>query len=551
MVAPCYDKLFSYDPKPPKDAIGFNSQMKQYFGELFTTICLFVDLKSLTKFDPTKDKLLGINRPSQLICSYCQDAASESCLNDVLFQTKLNNEYAKSCLHVALNGGQDSQKPFRLSKTFVKNYGDLKFLLISNAVVLGSENKLFNKVESLMCLEISNTSLAQLPESLFGLKHLQILKLINNPIKELRADLDRFESLCSLKNFEIDNLNLNISPKDQVRLPESLENLNLTNMRLNRCPFMLGTTKLTHLTISGVPLFSSEESNAQKKLSVNLNAILDKYSKLIETTQLRDIFSSIFAIDAESSEYLNHQEQCRFNAFIFRKFARLDAIPMDVFVVKSLRHLDLSYQAIKQVPDEIESLINLNSLTLHGCILLVSISPRLANLSINLLDINECISLQTPPPEIQRRGTKSIILYLKRLLSGQVTCKRTKLMFVGLGEAGKTSLLKALRQDTANDHEEVQVTDGIDIKEWQVTLEDKTQLTYSMWDFAGQSVYYNTHQFFLSAKRSIYILVWNVRLGSEYAGLEFWLSSITCHAPGAPVFIGNWFTKKFFFSKKL
>ena len=26
-------------------------------------------------------------------------------------------------------------------------------------------------------------------------------------------------------------------------------------------------------------------------------------------------------------------------------------------------------------------------------------------------------------------------------------------------------------------------------------------------------------------------------MGSEYAGLEFWLSSISCHAPGAPVLI--------------
>ena len=28
-----------------------------------------------------------------------------------------------------------------------------------------------------------------------------------------------------------------------------------------------------------------------------------------------------------------------------------------------------------------------------------------------------------------------------------------------------------------------------------------------------------------------------MRLGSEYAGLDFWLSSISCHAPGAPIFI--------------
>jgi leucine-rich repeat kinase 2 len=26
-------------------------------------------------------------------------------------------------------------------------------------------------------------------------------------------------------------------------------------------------------------------------------------------------------------------------------------------------------------------------------------------------------------------------------------------------------------------------------------------------------------------------------MGSEYSGLDFWLSSITCHAPGAPIFV--------------
>ena len=38
-----------------------------------------------------------------------------------------------------------------------------------------------------------------------------------------------------------------------------------------------------------------------------------------------------------------------------------------------------------------------------------------------------------------------------------------------------------------------EITDGIDIVNWSVQYgEDK--VTYSVWDFAGQSVYYNTHQ---------------------------------------------------------
>lgn len=35
----------------------------------------------------------------------------------------------------------------------------------------------------------------------------------------------------------------------------------------------------------------------------------------------------------------------------------------------------------------------------------------------------------------------------------------------------------------------------------------------------------------------MYLLLWNIRLGHEHAGLEFWLSSIACHAPKAPIIV--------------
>ena len=39
------------------------------------------------------------------------------------------------------------------------------------------------------------------------------------------------------------------------------------------------------------------------------------------------------------------------------------------------------------------------------------------------------------------------------------------------------------------------ITDGIDICEWDVPIKNEKQpLQYSVWDFAGQTVYYNTHQ---------------------------------------------------------
>ena len=57
------------------------------------------------------------------------------------------------------------------------------------------------------------------------------------------------------------------------------------------------------------------------------------------------------------------------------------------------------------------------------------------------------------------------------------------------------SLLKALMSDSG--HTDVltakDTTDGIDINTWTVPYGGK-EITYSAWDFAGQTVYYNTHQ---------------------------------------------------------
>ncbi len=83
-------------------------------------------------------------------------------------------------------------------------------------------------------------------------------------------------------------------------------------------------------------------------------------------------------------------------------------------------------------------------------------------------------------------------------------------------------------------------TDGIDINDWGVTIPygpegQPETVTLSTWDFAGQEIYYATHQFFLSA-RSLYFLVFNL-LSPVQSHVEFWLQSIRNAAPDSPVFI--------------
>lgn len=54
------------------------------------------------------------------------------------------------------------------------------------------------------------------------------------------------------------------------------------------------------------------------------------------------------------------------------------------------------------------------------------------------LELEECPLLKTPPKEIRVKGFSTTFAYLQRLMSGSMQCKRTKLMLVGLGGAGKT-----------------------------------------------------------------------------------------------------------------
>ncbi|KAL6078168.1 Myotubularin-like phosphatase domain, variant 2 [Balamuthia mandrillaris] len=85
-------------------------------------------------------------------------------------------------------------------------------------------------------------------------------------------------------------------------------------------------------------------------------------------------------------------------------------------------------------------------------------------------------------------------------------------------------------------------TDGIDIAEWSISVPiqhkdgtaEKQGVVLSAWDFAGQELYYSTHQFFLS-ERSLYLLVWNLARPEEDSRVEYWLYSIAARAPEAAV----------------
>lgn len=372
----------------------------------------------------------------------------------------------------------------------VGNLPSLKYTLLKLRINCTSFNQLpieITKINNLVKLDIDGLSAESLPEELADLCYLEQLSLKNNIFKEIPPVLFRISSLKVL--------DLNSFHYPPAKGSISLENLQEFEKKYKGIFNKIGSNK------------------------INLSAIFSKCAK------------------KNMSYIYDTAEKVALSAEIYKKIPHISSNPFinvsSGFSWEKVHQLDLSYQAFKILDDNIQHVKNLRSLNLSYNLFLEEVSSTVGLLPLKSLKLNGCPSLKTPPKEILRKGEAVVINYMKRLNEGFVECRRTKLMLVGLGGAGKTSLIRKLTSSENDKQENIQpdVTDGIDIQIWK-----SGSIEYSIWDFAGQEVYYNTHQFFLT-NRSVYLLLWNVRSGYEHSGLKFWLSSIACHAPRAPVFV--------------
>jgi small GTP-binding protein len=139
--------------------------------------------------------------------------------------------------------------------------------------------------------------------------------------------------------------------------------------------------------------------------------------------------------------------------------------------------------------------------------------------------------ISNPPEEIRRKGKEAIIEYLLAFERGKRPLNELKVLLVGEGAAGKTSLMKAICEKTFNAKESQ--THGINIRKHTIKMADDKELLLHLWDFGGQEIMHATHQFFLS-ERSLYILVLDSRKDEK---AEYWLKHIESFGGDSPVLV--------------
>jgi hypothetical protein len=154
--------------------------------------------------------------------------------------------------------------------------------------------------------------------------------------------------------------------------------------------------------------------------------------------------------------------------------------------------------------------------------------------------IVENCPLTIPPLEIVDQGNEAILSYFREREAGEIDhLYEAKMLILGEGGAGKTSLLRRLYKPTEPLPAEQESTKGIDIYRHDFPLPNGRIFRLNVWDFGGQEIYHATHQFFLT-RRSLYLLLDDTRKDHKSVsdpGFKDWLDLIEMFGDNSPALI--------------
>ena len=381
-------------------------------------------------------------------------------------------------------------------------------------------------------ISLANRDLSILPEWLGHLDTLTRLDLNGNQLTTLPEWLGHLTRLTTL----------NLNGNQLTRLPDSLgyltrlTTLNLNGNQLTRLPDSLGhLAHLTALDLSG---------NQLTELPVSLGRLKALTSLYLRGNQLATLPEAFQDLTLLTTLYLRGNALSALPEWLGR-FARLVTLdlsgnqltdlPEALGHLPALTTLNLSGNQLTALPESLGKLTALATLNMSDNQLtaLPGSLGRLDRVTALSLERNP---LRSPLLEIAEDGTAAVKAYLALVMDGAAELWTSKLLVVGEGAVGKTSLVKALTGQVHDPREPT--THGIRIVEVNLNHPDRSNvlMRLSSWDFGGQDIYHATHQFFLS-DRSLFVLLWNARQGWEQAKLPYWLDIIKARAPHARVIL--------------
>lgn len=378
-------------------------------------------------------------------------------------------------------------------------------------------------------LELPSNGLLSLPPRFVNLVRVASVDLSGNKFTNIPLQLECFTRLSKL-NFS-DNLMTSIIPPQGGFRMNVLTSLTLAGNGLEAFPEHLGNLP------------------ALRSLSLARNNLADLSQRFFMQFKLLDILDLSNNKLTQLSPAVGYLSKL---SYFDVSGNSLTFIPESIVGMTSLKYLDLSSNKLPSLSVCFGRMKSLNTLKISSNSMTV-LPPHLGSLRDTLQTFDfSGNELVTPPMDILKGGSKAVLDFLYDSLSGSKPIYRMKMMIVGEENVGKTTLVdqltrrwKAASSDGIYEPISTLSTDGIAISTCSFhckndgekripRLAEDFDVNISWWDFAGQELYYTTHQFFLSG-RSIFVVVWNLEKPIEESRVEFWLNSIQSKISNATV----------------
>jgi len=389
----------------------------------------------------------------------------------------------------------------------------------------------FSQLSNLRILSLNDNNFSSLPPSIGQLTRLEGLSIRNNQLTEIPAGM---EALVSLRTLALEANHLADFPIEITRVAGMME-LSLARNQIEILPSEIGQlTELRDLDLrsNAIRKLSPEIGNLKKlvRLSITDNKLSSLPPELGQLSRLERLYldnNQLTELPGELGK-LNRLER------LYVQNNQLTQLPPELVNLDDLKRLYLDDNQLIRLPKGVENWTNLSYLSLSNNNLrhIPREVGRLDNLL--LLEVQGNPNLLTPPPEIIERGNEARLDFMRGLAAGGRARFDAKLLLVGEGATGKTSLLRAMRNESFDP--QLSITHGIELGTLSLSSQADAEITLHTWDFGGQQIYQATHQFFLT-QRAVYILVWNARMGVTQGNVTYWLNTIRAHAPDSPVIL--------------
>jgi small GTP-binding protein len=410
--------------------------------------------------------------------------------------------------------------------------------------------------------------LTQIPGEVFELEHLEKLYLGFNKLTTVPESISKLKNLTELILYENQ---LTTVPESIAKL-QNLTSLYLNNNQLTTVPESIAKLQnLTELNLYGNQLTTVPESIAKLKNLTSLDLYRNQLTTLPESiAKLQNLTSLIlgsnqFPTVPESIETLEKLQWLALDSFNITTIPEficnlpalyglvlsgnnIESLPKCFSKLKKLKSLRLQNNNFSKIPELVYKLPLLEEINFNNESWLSEakyknrikeISPKILQLE-NLKTFGlEDNPIETPPPEVvfDKEGEtnlEGIKNYFRQLEREKDYLYEAKLLIVGEGGAGKTTLAKKIENNDYVLKEDEPTTEGIDVIKWEFPLPGNKNFRVNIWDFGGQEIYHATHQFFLT-KRSLYILVADTR--KEDTDFYYWLNVVELLSGNSPLLI--------------